>query len=130
EEQGLVIFPYEVELALGGLGELGGLTALGRDEVYLGVALVLVHIVVRDGVGDLLAVGGDGFLSHLAQCPHYLRGETALLHLDIGFPDDVHTVGVLFLRAAANQEQRSKCDKYLFHIQVFILPLKLLPLVT
>ena len=66
EKERLAIQPYEVELALGGFGELGGVAALGGNEVYLGVALVLVHAVVGDGVSDQLAVGGDALLAHLA----------------------------------------------------------------
>ena len=103
EEQRLVIVPHEVELGGGCSGEARNVLALGGHEVDLGVALVLLHVVVGHGVGDLRAVGGDSLLAHLAQRPHHLGGESAILDLDFGFSDDLVTGLLLFLRAAANQ---------------------------
>ena len=57
EEQGLVILPHEVELAGVGGSKAVGLAALGGDEVDFGVALVLFHVVVGHGVGDVFAIG-------------------------------------------------------------------------
>ena len=105
EEQRFVVFPHEVELGRGGGGEARHVLAGGGHEVDFGVTLVLFYVVVGHGVGDLGAVGGDGHLAHLAQRPHHLRGETAVLDLDFGFPDDVRIGLFLFRCTGANQRQ-------------------------
>ena len=66
EEQGVVILPYGVEFAGGGSGEADGLAAFGGHQVKFGVALVLFHTIVGEGVGQLFPVRGDGCFAHLA----------------------------------------------------------------
>ena len=66
EEQGVVILPHGVEFAGGGGGEADSLAAFGGHQVEFGVALVLLHTVVGEGVGQLFTVRGDCRFAHFA----------------------------------------------------------------
>ena len=89
EERGGGVFPYGAELALGGVGEALGFATGEGHEVEFGVVLVLLHVGVAEGEGDVGAVGADGIFAHHTKAPHHLGSEAAILYCHIGFADDV-----------------------------------------
>ena len=120
EHQCRVIFPHKVELGSRRRGEARHVLSSGSHEVDFGVALVLLHVVIGHRVGDLGTVGGDGLLAHLAERPHHLGGETAVLDLDFRFPYylfDFFAGLIRLLAAGTHQCQQSRCDKKFFHIK-------------
>ena len=104
KEDCVVVEPYGIELAFGGVGEADGLSfVLKVYEIEFSVALVLGYAVIGVGVDQLGAVGTDCELAHLAKFPHDFGCETPIFNFHIGFADDV--VELLFLLAACCQHQ-------------------------
>ena len=102
EKQRFVVFPNQVELAGCRNGKLAGFAAFSGNQVDFGIALILVHVIIGHDVGNLFTVRRNGFLIHLAQRPHHLRGETAVLDLNFGLADNFLIVLILFLHTATN----------------------------
>ncbi len=105
EEDGVVVEPYGVELAFGGVGDADGLRVVGdREEVEFGIAFVLGNVVVGVGIDQTGAVGAEGVLAHFAKLPHEFGSEAAVLYCCHRFSDDAGGI-LLFVFAACNQKE-------------------------
>ena len=95
EETQLTVFgPYHIALALGGVGNLLVVTAVGIHDEHFGIALVLWHAVVAHGISHFRSIWRDSHSANASHRPQGFWGHTLIADIQLGGATNKFVVGL------------------------------------